>query len=92
MRLTEMGTLVKSNTLTVGEEPPAYGTAAPLPTTLDEWARFAISQQNTQLADVEDALVNAALAEAGGNISKAASLLGLTRAQLDYRVKRNGRV
>lgn len=92
MRLTEMGTLVKSNTLTLGEEPPASGTAAPMPTTLDEWARVAISQQNTQLADVEDALVNAALAEAGGNISKAASLLGLTRAQLDYRVKRNGRV
>jgi len=40
---------------------------------------------------VEDALVNAALSEAGGNISKAAARLGLTRAQLDYRVKRVAR-
>jgi two-component system response regulator HydG len=89
MRLTEMGTLAQSDALIHADDlqPPAGAVSAPA--TLDEWARVAIRQQSGQLADVEHALVNAALAEAGGNISKAASLLGLTRAQLDYRVKRN---
>ena len=42
------------------------------------------------LAEVEDALVRAALKQTGGNVSRAASLLGLTRAQMDYRAKKVG--
>ena len=33
-------------------------------------------------------MTRAALKQTGGNISKAAALLGVTRAQLDYRVKK----
>lgn len=40
------------------------------------------------LAPIEDALVRAALAETKGNITRAARLLGLTRAQMDYRVRK----
>ncbi|WP_343676542.1 sigma 54-interacting transcriptional regulator [Paraburkholderia heleia] len=89
MRLTESGLLAKSDSLAnAGEAAQAAGT--PLPASLEDWARGAIRQQGAHLADVEEALVSAALAEVNGNVSKAAALLGLTRAQLDYRVKRNG--
>lgn len=40
------------------------------------------------LASVEEALVRAALAQTRGNVSRAARLLGLTRAQMDYRVRK----
>jgi hypothetical protein len=38
---------------------------------------------------IEDALLHAALGSARGNISKAASLLGMTRAQMDYRAEKS---
>jgi len=41
-------------------------------------------------ADVERATYEAALAHAGGNISAAARALGISRAQLDYRLRRLG--
>lgn len=40
------------------------------------------------LATLEDALVRAALAETKGNVTRAARLLGLTRAQMHYRVRK----
>jgi two-component system, NtrC family, response regulator HydG len=43
---------------------------------------------NCSLDEWEDALVDAALGAAGGNISKAAKLLGITRARVEYRVKK----
>ncbi|CDZ40674.1 sigma 54-interacting transcriptional regulator [Neorhizobium galegae] len=42
------------------------------------------------LVKAEEALYRAALADAGGNISSAARRLGLTRAKLDYRLKKHG--
>jgi transcriptional regulator with GAF, ATPase, and Fis domain len=33
-------------------------------------------------------MVRMALRQAGGNVTKAATLLGLTRSQMDYRVKK----
>lgn len=91
MRLTESGTLAKSDALASGAQAALTpGPCAAPSASLEDWARGAVRQQSAHLADVEDALVNAALAEANGNVSKAAALLGLTRAQLDYRVKRNG--
>ena len=55
-----------------------------------QWAEQAIAQGQGQLPALEDALVRAALAHTGGNISQAAHLLGITRAQLDYRHKKMG--
>ncbi|MGE0482553.1 MAG: sigma 54-interacting transcriptional regulator [Gammaproteobacteria bacterium] len=42
------------------------------------------------LQGLEDALLAAAVARTGGNVSAAAQLLGLTRHQLDYRLRRAG--
>ncbi|SAL32136.1 sigma-54 dependent transcription regulator [Caballeronia udeis] len=60
---------------------PSYG--------LDDWAAQAVKMNKATLGEVDDALVRAALSAAKGNISEAARLLGLTRAQLDYRVKKS---
>lgn len=55
---------------------------------IQEWARHIVQSNTASLVDVEKALVKAAVEQAGGNISKGASLLGISRAQLDYRVKK----
>jgi transcriptional regulator with GAF, ATPase, and Fis domain len=47
-----------------------------------------IARQQSTLGQIEDALMQAALKSAHGNISKAANLLGITRAQMDYRTKK----
>lgn len=52
------------------------------------WATQAIQRQDATLDEIEKALMQAALDSAKGNISKAATLLGISRAQLDYRVKK----
>lgn len=52
------------------------------------WATQVIQKQIVTLDDIEKALIRAALESAQGNISKAATLLGISRAQLDYRVKK----
>jgi len=41
-----------------------------------------------QLAELEQAMLEAAVARAGGNVTRAASLLGMSRATLDYRLKK----
>jgi two-component system, NtrC family, response regulator HydG len=92
MRLTDVGTLVKSDALRLDDEPSEYiraDTGAPM--TVDEWAHDAVRRQVADLSTVEDALVSAAMTATGGNVAKAAAILGLTRGQLDYRVKRTGR-
>ena len=61
----------------------AEATAAALAETL-------LQQGRGQLADMEDALVRAAMRQTGGNITRAAKLLGLSRAQLHYRYKKFG--
>lgn len=52
------------------------------------WATQVIQNQDATLDEIEQALMRAALESAEGNISKAATLLGISRAQLDYRVKK----
>jgi two-component system, NtrC family, response regulator HydG len=52
------------------------------------WATQVIQRQDATLDEIETALMRAALESAQGNISKAAILLGISRAQLDYRVKK----
>ena len=41
-----------------------------------------------QLAAMERALVRSAVRQAGGNITRAAALLGLSRAQTEYRYRK----
>lgn len=64
-----------------GGSPQAGGSGAEL--TLE---RLLASGQS--LTDLEDELLRAAVQKAGGNISEGARLLGITRPQLDYRLKR----
>jgi len=55
---------------------------------LCDWADSIVQQRSATLFDVEDTLVNAAFKASKGNMSRAAALLGITRAQLAYRVKK----
>jgi len=57
---------------------------------VSELAEALVQQGRGQLPEIEDALVRAALRQAGGNITRAAGLLGITRAQMDYRAKKVG--
>ena len=52
------------------------------------WATQVVENQNTTLGEIEDALMQAAIVSAKGNVSKAAALLGISRAKLDYRIKK----
>lgn len=70
-----------------GESPPATPNEEPTGSVAD-LARGLLSKGQASLSDLEDALVRAALEQAGGNVSRAAPLLGLTRAQMEYRVKK----
>jgi two-component system response regulator HydG len=65
------------------------GPASGRGTSPKDWAAGVIQRQEMTLGQIEDALLHAALEAARGNISKAASLLGITRAQMDYRTKKS---
>jgi two-component system response regulator HydG len=80
-RLSESGSL-EADAAAPGE--PAAGNLVRNPR---ELARLFLDA-NCSLDEWEDALVDAALGAAGGNISKAAKLLGITRARVEYRVKK----
>jgi transcriptional regulator with GAF, ATPase, and Fis domain len=47
-------------------------------------------ENNASLAGVEEALLDAAMTKASGNITHAAEFLGITRAQMAYRLKKKG--
>jgi two-component system, NtrC family, response regulator HydG len=47
-------------------------------------------EQGCQMFALEQVLIDRAMERAGGNITRAAKLLGLTRATLDYRLKKRG--
>lgn len=61
--------------------------AAPGPS-LDQTAVRLLQQRPLPLNEVEDAFVRAAMHLSQQNITRAAALLGLTRAQMDYRLKK----
>jgi DNA-binding NtrC family response regulator len=46
--------------------------------------------EDVTLGDAELALIRRALAETGGNVSRAARKLGITRMALRYRIKKHG--
>ena len=52
------------------------------------WAESVVGHSAISLAEIEDVLVKAAFKSANGNMTKAATLLGITRAQLAYRIKK----
>jgi transcriptional regulator with GAF, ATPase, and Fis domain len=58
------------------------------PTHLANLLRKELGQETLSLADLERRLLQDALSAAGGNVAKAARSLGLTRAQLAYRLQR----
>jgi transcriptional regulator with GAF, ATPase, and Fis domain len=64
------------------------GAALPREPALDEIAEQLLAHGGHSLDAVEDSLVRAALARSGGNVSRAALLLGLTRAQMAYRARK----
>jgi DNA-binding NtrC family response regulator/predicted hydrocarbon binding protein len=55
---------------------------------LDDWAKYTIEERRATLQDVETSMIHAAMSATNENVSAAAGLLGLTRAQLDYRLKK----
>lgn len=52
----------------------------------DQWLDL-LAKREISLPQLEDQLLRAALERCGGNVSATARLLGLTRAQVDYRVR-----
>ncbi|VVE17960.1 sigma-54-dependent Fis family transcriptional regulator [Pandoraea nosoerga] len=55
---------------------------------LNAWAEGVVSNSNLSLELIENTLVKAAFKASEGNFTRAASLLGVTRAQLAYRIKK----
>ncbi|MOA10110.1 Bacterial regulatory protein, Fis family [compost metagenome] len=51
-------------------------------------AKRALQRGPVKLPDIEEVYIEVAMEQCEGNVSKAAALLGLTRAQLDYRLKK----
>ncbi len=66
----------------------AHGHLSSLPSTQDDDLSTRILDSGHSLEDIEARVLNHAVARARGNLSEAARLLGLTRAQLAYRQKR----
>jgi len=56
-----------------------------LSTSVEALAESLVKQGKAALPAMEDALVRAAIKQTGGNITRAADILGLSRPQLDYR-------
>ncbi|MBB1075188.1 sigma 54-interacting transcriptional regulator [Rhodoferax sp. 4810] len=65
------------------------GQLTELPSALDDDLSARILDSGSSLDDIEARVLNHAVARAGGNLSQAARLLGLSRAQLAYRQKRS---
>lgn len=55
---------------------------------IDDWAASIIGTQEATLGQIEAALLQAVLKSANGNVNKAATLLGLSSAYMDYRTKK----
>jgi len=69
---------------------PAAAGVSDAPSSVDTVAADVLEHNLGTLAELEDALVRAALKQTGGNVTRAATLLGLTRSQMDYRARKVG--
>jgi two-component system response regulator HydG len=85
--LSDLGSLIPDQPEPAASPPSARKDASEAG--IEQWAAQLIKRQGATLGQIEDALVQAALQSADGNISKAAILLGITRAQMDYRTKKS---
>lgn len=74
---------------TVQTSVDANGQLTELPSAQDDELSERILDSGSSLDDVEARVLNHAVTRAGGNLSQAARLLGLSRAQLAYRQKRS---
>ncbi|MBN9425348.1 MAG: sigma 54-interacting transcriptional regulator, partial [Burkholderiales bacterium] len=84
--------LGKRGQLTTDIKPFAAAAAVPpAPAgSIDQVADRLLREGLAHIGELEDALVRAAVHEAGGNVTRAAARLGLTRSQLDYKLKKTG--
>ena len=64
--------------------------SAPAATVAPPSAEFALPNSGVDLQDLERALIEQALTRTGGNRTRAAALLGLTRDTLRYRLEKHG--
>lgn len=85
MGLSELGALIPAE---ITEVASASSIGSVPKTALREWANKMVQQQEATMQQIEEALVGAALEATQGNVSKASTLLGISRAQMDYRAKR----
>ncbi|WP_167338347.1 sigma-54-dependent Fis family transcriptional regulator [Paraburkholderia oxyphila] len=70
---------------------PQADSAKPLPSrSIDEIVAEWMKDRGLTLDEMENTMVDAAIAQAEGNMSRAAALLGISRGQLLYRRKRGG--
>lgn len=87
MGLNELGLVVEQpipvNTALGAMEPDGAESDA-----IKAWAEGMVQRSAVSFDHIENSLVRAALLAADGNMSKAATLLGMTRAQLVYRAKK----
>ncbi|MEX2473740.1 sigma 54-interacting transcriptional regulator [Marinobacter sp.] len=79
---------IKLPTNQEGPSPEGEQPEQPMEARLSNVAGPILAEGGFSLARAEVIFVEKALEMTGGNISKAATLLGLTRAQLDYRLKK----
>lgn len=87
MGLNELG-LIAEQTIPTGTLSRPAGHANLEADALFAWAEGVVKLPTVTLTDVENSLVKAAFDAADGNLSKAAGMLGITRAQLAYRIKK----
>ncbi|SDE38930.1 sigma-54-dependent Fis family transcriptional regulator [Paraburkholderia lycopersici] len=85
MALNELGLLTENANLYPESRSPEAGQEAEA---LKAWAEGIVARSNMSLDAIENTLVKAAFKAAQGNFTKAAALLGVTRAQLAYRIKK----
>jgi DNA-binding NtrC family response regulator/predicted hydrocarbon binding protein len=85
MALNELGMLTETANLNAEPVSMQGGFEAEA---LNAWAEGVVAHSKLPLDLIENTLVKAAFKAAQGNFTKAATLLGVTRAQLAYRIKK----
>ncbi|CAJ0896115.1 Phenol regulator MopR [Ralstonia sp. LMG 32965] len=85
MALNELGLLTEKRDYDLDDASPEAGHEAEA---LNVWAEGIVARSQVSMAFIENTLVKAAFKAAQGNFTKAAGLLGITRAQLSYRIKK----
>ncbi|WP_434034944.1 sigma 54-interacting transcriptional regulator [Cupriavidus sp. a3] len=85
MALNELGLLAEKRDYHLDAASPEASHEAEA---LAVWAEGIVARSQVSMDVIENTLVKAAFKAAQGNFTRAASLLGLTRAQLSYRIKK----